>query len=273
MRFAINVPNFGAFADTRALAQLAREAEEAGWDGFFLWDHIGGWPAPTADPWVALAALAMTTSRTLVTPLPRRRPWKVARETTTLDHLSNGRLILGVGIGDDATGREYSAYGEQGDNRLHGAMLDEALDVVAGLWGAEPFPYRGKHYTLRDVHFLPAPVQRPRIPIWVAATWPHQRPVRRAARWDGLCPIRMDEQPVTPEQVREMLAIVHETRPATEPFDVVLAGYTGHLSAAAATAQLGPLAEAGVTWWQEGLMPTDSLDDLRARLQQGPPRL
>jgi alkanesulfonate monooxygenase SsuD/methylene tetrahydromethanopterin reductase-like flavin-dependent oxidoreductase (luciferase family) len=277
MRCAINVPNFGAFADTRALAQLAREAEEAGWDGFFLWDHIGGWPAPTADPWVALAAVAMTTSRIalgpLVTPLPRRRPWKVAREATTLDHLSNGRLILGVGIGDDAIGREYSAYGEQGDNRLHGEMLDEALDVVAGLWGAEPFTYRGKHYTISDVHFLPAPVQRPRIPIWVAATWPHQRPVRRAARWDGLCPIRMDEQALTPEQVREMLAIVHESRPATEPLDVILAGYTGNLSAEETAARLGSLAEAGVTWWQEGLMPNDSLEDLRARIQQGAPRV
>lgn len=277
MRFAINVPNFGAFADIRALAQLAREAEEASWDGFFLWDHIGGWPAPTADPWVALAAMAMATSRIalgpLVTPLPRRRPWKVARETTSLDHLSNGRLILGVGIGDDAIGREYSAYGEQGDNRLHGEMLDEALDVVTGLWGAEPFNYSGKHYTINDVHFLPAPVQRPRIPIWVAATWPHKRPVRRAAKWDGLCPIGMDDQPLTPEQVREMLAIVHQTRPATEPFDVILAGFTGNLSADEAAARLSPLAEAGATWWQEGLMPNDSLDDLRDRIQQGPPRV
>jgi len=275
MRYALNVPNFGAFADARALAQLAREAEEASWDGFFLWDHIGGWPDPTADPWVALAAMAMTTSRIklgpLVTPLPRRRPWKVARETTTLDHLSSGRLILGVGIGDDASGREYSAYGENGDNRLHGEMLDEALDVLTGLWSGEAFSYHGAHYTIDNVQYLPPPVQRPRIPIWVAARWPHKRPLRRAAHWDGACPIRADEHPMTPEQVRDLLAIVHETRLKTEPFDVILAGYTGDLSADVAAARLGPLAEAGVTWWQEGALPSNTLDDLRAQIQHGPP--
>jgi alkanesulfonate monooxygenase SsuD/methylene tetrahydromethanopterin reductase-like flavin-dependent oxidoreductase (luciferase family) len=275
MRYALNVPNFGAFADTRALAELAHEAEEAGWDGFFLWDHIGGWPAPTADPWVALAAMAMTTSRIrlgpLVTPLPRRRPWKLARETATLDHLSNGRLILGVGIGDDTLGREYSAYGESGDNKLHGEMLDEGLNILTGLWSGKPFSYRGAHYTISDAQYLPTPIQQPRIPIWVAATLPHKRPVRRAARWDGLVPIGMREQPVTAEQVREMLAVVHETRPATEPFDVILAGYTGNLSKDEAAEQLGRLAEADVTWWQEGVLPDNTLDDLRAQIQHGPP--
>jgi alkanesulfonate monooxygenase SsuD/methylene tetrahydromethanopterin reductase-like flavin-dependent oxidoreductase (luciferase family) len=275
MRYALNVPNFGAFADTRALAELAHEAEEAGWDGFFLWDHIGGWPAPTADPWVALAAMAMTTSRIrlgpLVTPLPRRRPWKLARETATVDHLSNGRLILGVGIGDDTLGREYSAYGESGDNKLHGEMLDEGLNILTGLWSGKPFSYRGAHYTISDAQYLPTPIQQPRIPIWVAATLPHKRPVRRAARWDGLVPIGMREQPVTAEQVREMLAVVHETRPATEPFDVILAGYTGNLSKDEAAEQLGRLAEAGVTWWQEGVLPDNTLDDLRTQIQHGPP--
>lgn len=275
MRYALNVPNFGAFADVRALSQLAHEAEEAGWDGFFLWDHIGNWPAPTADPWVALAAMAMTTSRIrlgpLVTPLPRRRPWKLAHETATLDHLSNGRLVLGVGIGHDSVGREYSAYGESGDNKLHGEMLDEALDVLTGLWTGEPFSYSGKHYTISDALCLPTPIQKPRIPIWVAATLPHKRPVRRSARWDGLVPIGKHEQPVTAEQVRELLAIIHETRPATEPFDVVLAGYTGNLSKDEATEKLGLLAEAGVTWWQEGVLPDNTLDDLRAQIHQGPP--
>ncbi len=140
MRYALNVPNFGAFADARALAELAHEAEEAGWDGFFLWDHIGGWPAPTADPWVALAAMAMTTSRIrlgpLVTPLPRRRPWKLARETATLDHLSNGRLVLGVGIGDDTTWPRVQRLWRAWRQPEHGEMLDEALDVLTGLWRA-----------------------------------------------------------------------------------------------------------------------------------------
>jgi alkanesulfonate monooxygenase SsuD/methylene tetrahydromethanopterin reductase-like flavin-dependent oxidoreductase (luciferase family) len=224
---------------------------------------------------VALAAIAMTTSRIrlgpLVTPLPRRRPWKLARETATLDHLSNGRLVLGVGIGDDRLGREYSAYGESGDNKLHGEMLDEALDVLTGLWSGEPFSYAGKHYTISAAQYRPTPVQTPRIPIWVAATLPHKRPIRRAARWDGLSPIREGGLPVTPEQVRELLAIVHETRPTTEPFDVALAGYTGDLSRDAATEMLGRLAEAGVTWWQEGVLPDNTLDDLRAQIQYGPP--
>jgi alkanesulfonate monooxygenase SsuD/methylene tetrahydromethanopterin reductase-like flavin-dependent oxidoreductase (luciferase family) len=219
--------------------------------------------------------MAMTTSRIklgpLVTPLPRRRPWKLARETATLDHLSNGRLVLGVGIGDDTIGREYSAYGESGDNKLHGQMLDEALDVLTGLWSGEPFSYSGRHYTISDVRYLPMPVQQPRIPIWVAATLPHKRPLRRAARWDGVCPIQSDERHLTPQQVRELLAVIHETRPETEPFDVVLAGYTGDLSKDEAAEQLGRLAEAGVTWWQEGVLPDNTLDNLRAQIQRGPP--
>ena len=125
MHFAINTPNFDLYSDARLLAELAHEAEEAGWDGFFVWDHIGAgpeWPAPIADPWVALVAMAMTTRRIkigpIVTPLPRRRPWKVAREAVTLDHLSQGRLILGVGIGSDQ-GREFSCFGEATDDKLH----------------------------------------------------------------------------------------------------------------------------------------------------------
>lgn len=116
MFFAIDTPNFGDYSEPRLLAELAKEAEDAGWDGFFLWDHIGAdWPLPVADPWIALAAMAMTTRRIklgpLVTPLPRRRPWKLARETATLDHLSHGRLILGVGIGSDRA-HEYSCFAE-----------------------------------------------------------------------------------------------------------------------------------------------------------------
>jgi alkanesulfonate monooxygenase SsuD/methylene tetrahydromethanopterin reductase-like flavin-dependent oxidoreductase (luciferase family) len=277
MRFALNVPNFGAFADVRAMAQLAHEAEEAGWDGFFIWDHIGGWPVPTVDPWVTLSAMAMTTSRIrlgpMVTPLPRRRPSKLARETASLDQVSNGRLVLGVGIGDDAMGREYRAYGEPNDQRAHGAMLDEALDVLTGLWRGEQFSYHGKHYTVDDVRFLPTPVQQPRIPIWAAAIWPHKRPVRRSARWDGLAPIGSNMQALTPDDVRAMLDLVHETRPTDDPFDVVLVGFVGELPEREAQDKLVSLAEAGVTWWQEGVSPDDTLDFLHARIQQGPPTL
>ena len=283
MRFAINLPAFNAMSDVRALAELAHEAEENGWDGFFLWDHMQTDPnGPTADPWVALTAIAMRTERirfgALVTPLPRRRPWKFARETATLDQLSGGRLIVGVGIGGDWWG-EYSAFGEPAtDNRTHGAMLDEALDVVTGLWSGQPFNYAGKYYTIHNAQFLPTPAQQPRIPIWVAGIWPHKAPMRRAARWDGVCPIPVvDGGVVQPDEVREMLAYIGEQRassePFSEPFDVVLAGWMGNRPQDEAAEALRGYAEAGVTWWQEGFLPSDQIEDVRARIQQGAPRL
>jgi len=281
MRFAINVPNFGVFGDARALAELAHEAEESGWDGFFLWDHIGSdWPSPACDPWLALTAMAMSTQRILlgplVTPLPRRRPWKLARETVTLDRLSNGRLVLGVGIGSDF-GREFSAYGESPDDKLHGAMLDEGLDVLTGLWSGETFSYAGEHYTIHEARYDPTPLQQPRIPIWVAGIWPNKRPFQRAARWDGVAPIRKDEQPMQPDDIRAMLAYIHEQRATagidrTRPYDVIGAGYVGEMEPAAATALLDEYADAGLTWWQEGFLPNESsLDIVYARIRQGPP--
>ncbi|HEU5199002.1 MAG TPA: LLM class flavin-dependent oxidoreductase [Ktedonobacterales bacterium] len=190
MRYGIHVPNFGDWPNPRTLAELAREAEETGWDGFFLWDHLQTDPVmPFADPWVALAAMAQQTERIrlgpLVTPLPRRRPWQVARETVSVDQLSGGRLVLGVGIGINGW-REYSAFGEPTDKVLHGAMLDEGLEVLTSLWSGEPFSFQGQHYQAQDVCFLPKPVQQPRIPIWVAGIWPNKKPFRRAVRWDGI---------------------------------------------------------------------------------------
>ena len=280
MRFAINLPAFNALSDIRALAELAHEAEENGWDGFFLWDHLQTEPnGPTADPWVALTAIAMRTKRirfgALVTPLPRRRPWKFARETATLDQLSGGRLVVGVGIGSDHW-REYSAFGEPMEDKTHGAMLDEALDVVTGLWSGEPFNYEGRYYTVHDAHFLPTPKQQPHIPIWVAAVWPHKTPLRRAARWDGVFPIHWDDSPMQPDEVREMATYIRAQRAAsgaTSPFDIVLAGGMGNLSRDEAVEALRGYAEAGVTWWQEGFLQGDQIEDVRACIQQGPPRL
>lgn len=273
MRFAINLPAFNAFADARVLAELAHEAEEAGWDGFFLWDHLQTLPnGPVADPWVVLSAIAMRTERirigTLVTPLPRRRPWKFARETVTLDRLSNGRLIVGVGIGGDWW-NEYSAFGEPADDKTHGAMLDEALEVLVGLWSGEPFSYQGNYYTVRDVQFLPTPVQSPRIPIWVPSASQKKTPLRRAARWDGFCPIQ-ENGTVPPEGVREMLATIEEYRASSEPLDVALPGFVGNTPAEEATELLRRYVEAGVTWWQEGFMPHDTVEAVRARIHQGP---
>ncbi|MGH2516609.1 MAG: LLM class flavin-dependent oxidoreductase, partial [Ktedonobacterales bacterium] len=191
MQYGLELPNGGAWGDARVLGELARLAEEAGWDGVFLEDYIvhhTARDAETYDPWVALAAMALRTERvrlgTTVTPLSRRRPWKVARETMTLDHLSNGRLILGVGVGDVGEAG-FGPVGEETDTKRRAAMLDEALEVLVGLWSGEPFSYNGQFYTIRDVTLRPRPVQRPRIPIWVGGSWPNRGPIRRAARWDG----------------------------------------------------------------------------------------
>jgi alkanesulfonate monooxygenase SsuD/methylene tetrahydromethanopterin reductase-like flavin-dependent oxidoreductase (luciferase family) len=275
MRFALNLPPFGAFADVRALAALAREAEESGWDGFFLWDHLQAEPGvAVADPWVALSAIAMQTRRirlgALVTPLPRRRPWKFARETASLDQLSAGRLIAGVGIGGDGWYGEYRMFGEAVDDRVHAAMLDEGLEVVTGLWSGRPLRHTGAYYTVRDALFLPPPVQTPRIPIWVAGIWPNKAPMRRAARWDGVCPI-VEGHTMQPEEVQAMLTYIRQYRPADAPFDVVLGGYLADREPAEAASLLRRYAEAGVTWWQEGFWGHNTLDDVRARLRQGLP--
>src|SRR5712692_419999 len=192
MQYGIHFHNFGAFSDPRVLADLAHEAEEAGWDGVFVADHLTvrtpAGPSPIADPWIALAAIAMATTRVRIGPmvaaLPRRRPWQIASECATLDRLSNGRLILGVGSGT-ALEWSFAPFGEEMDARKRGAMLDEGLDILTLMWTGKPFHYAGNQYEVDGVTFLPRPVQSPRIPIWVAGAWPHRRPFRRAARWDG----------------------------------------------------------------------------------------
>jgi probable F420-dependent oxidoreductase len=276
MHFAINTPNFDLYSNVHLLAKLAHEAEEAGWDGFFIWDHIGAgpeWPAPIADPWIALAAMAMITKRIkigpMVTPLPRRRPWKVAREAVTLDHLSQGRLILGVGIGSDQ-GREFSCFGEVTDHKLRGEMLDEGLEVLIRLWSGETFRYQGTHYQLSQACFLPTPVQRPRIPIWLAGNWPNKKPFRRAAKFDGICPMGRDQE-LTPQDWRSIIAYLKEHRRTEEPFDVIAAGHTTGMDKAKDRATIRPFAEIGVTWWQEGFDWTYSLEQVRRRIQLGPP--
>jgi probable F420-dependent oxidoreductase len=278
MYYGIDVPTSGEYADVRLLAQLAREAEEAGWDGFFVYDSIAtDTPEPLTDPWIALTAIALATSRlrfgTLVTPLARRRPWKLARETATLDHLSGGRLILGVGLGGGA--REFDDLGEIAEPKRRAAMLDEALDVLAGLWGGEPFSYAGQHYQVHDAQFLPRPLQEPRIPIWVGGIWPTRAPFRRAARWDGVFPhYRGPAGPamMPPDALRELVSFVGEHRRAPEPFDVVLRNKapSGDLARDAETA--AGYAAAGLTWWLEGVEGRPSLHDMRERIGAGPPR-
>jgi alkanesulfonate monooxygenase SsuD/methylene tetrahydromethanopterin reductase-like flavin-dependent oxidoreductase (luciferase family) len=275
MRFAVYVPNFDTFGSVHTLVALARAAEDAGWDGFFLWDHLLPEPdsvhGPVSDPWIALTAIAGATSRlrfgALVTPFPRRRPWKLARETVTLDHYSAGRLVVGAGIGGDWW-REYSAVGESRDD--HGAKLDEGLDVVTGLWTGTPLTYKGTHYTVKDAHFLPPPYQAPRIPVWIAGVWPGTRPFRRAARWDGIFPIGRTGT-LSPDDIRRMRSYIDDYRTATTPFDVVFGGRAHELETAARSAHVAEYAAAGVTWWLESVWAGVELTEVRSIIAQGPP--
>ncbi len=208
MKHAIDVGLFGELSDPRVVAELASAAEERGWDGFFVWDHIA-YRAPVravADPWVTLAAVASATSRVrigpLVTPLSRRRVHKVARETVTLDRLSSGRLTFGVGLGSSRN-NELEPFGEVVDPRERARLLDQGLADLSRYWAGE---------------FEPLPVQQPRIPVWVAGEWPHRRPVRRALQWDGLFPIGMPG----PDELAELVSEVRQARPAGAPFDVIV---------------------------------------------------
>ena len=280
MRFGIELAPWGDYADPRPLVRLAQTAETAGWDGFFLWDAMLHDPdhLPKADPWIALAAVAAATDRIrlgpMVTPLPRRRPWKLAREAVTLDHLSNGRLILGVGLGDPSL-EEFAWFGEPGsDHRTRGCMLDEGLAILAGLWSGQAFGFEGEFYRLHEMTSAPTPVQTPRIPIWVGGWWPNRAPMRRAARWGGVHPGRLDG-PLTPEDVRALVAYIRQHRTDPGPFDVVVADATPGDQPAAAAARVRAYAEAGATWWlKEGgtsgrAWPPERIE---ARVRQGPPR-
>ncbi len=279
MRYGLNL---GACVDPRTLAEWAALAEDAGWDGVFLEDYIvyqGRQDIPTYDPWVALAAMAVRTERirlgTEVTPLARRRPWKVAREAVTLDHLSGGRLVLGVGTGD-ARSLDFANFGEVTDARTRAGMLDEALQVLVGLWSGEPFSHEGEHYRVRDVTFLPRPVQRPRIPIWVGGAYPHRRPMRRAARWDGYCVYRWTEdghwEDLTAAEVQAAKAFIESRRPVPGAFDIVAGGTERRPDWERERELIASLAGAGATWWTEWVPPLNQ-GEMRARMARGPLRV
>lgn len=229
MRYAIHLPNF---ADPAELVQIGVDAEEAGWDGLFLWDHLFGgpeFPVPMADPWVVLGALAERTEDirlgTAVTPLARRRPQKVAREAVTVDHLSGGRMVLGVGLGSPVE-VEYGRFGETTDPVNIAGRLDEALTVITGLWTGELVDHEGDHFTVRQAQFLPPPVQQPRIPIWVACGLDSRSPLRRAARWDAVVLAAMNDQggvdPITAPQFRTILDDLTELRGGLHDFDIAV---------------------------------------------------
>lgn len=257
--------------DPREAAELAAAAEANGWDGVFTWDGISVGPMDTFDPWIVMAAMAMRTERVrlgaIVTPPARRRPWKLARETMTLDRLSNGRLVLPVGLGapDDAG---FGNVGEPADARTRAERLDEALEILEGLWSGKKFAYDGRHYRFGAMTFRPTPVQRPRIPIWVVGKWPVERSMRRALRWDGVYAQSQD-----PSGVAAIAGWVRRERPPgsrSSPFDIIVEGTTPP-DADAAAVVVRPYADAGATWWVESDWEGGTVDALRARISAGPP--
>jgi len=278
MRSGICFALQGPFSDPRLIADLARAAEDAGWDGCYVWDHIQFRHSdPVGDPWVTLTAIALATRRmrigTMVTPLFRRQLSKLARETATLDHLSGGRLVLGVGSGSDLFG-EISTFAGPMDDRVRAEMLNEGLTILIGLWTGADFSFEGKHFQVRNARFLPAPLQTPRIPIWVAGKWPRKPPFRRAARYDGAVPVIGDLKiSLSCDEVRELIAYVARFRSSDSPFEVVVSGSTAGTSADQDHEIVAPYASAGATWWLETFVPWQySPQQVRRRINCGPPR-
>jgi alkanesulfonate monooxygenase SsuD/methylene tetrahydromethanopterin reductase-like flavin-dependent oxidoreductase (luciferase family) len=270
MRSGLFVPIFDELADPASVARLSAEAEQAGWHGVFVWDHVR-WREPVvevADPWITLAAVATSTERVrlgpMVTPLARRRPVKVARETATLDRLSGGRLTLGVGLGSDRFGGEFSITGEELEDRRRARMLDESLEILVAAWSGEPVHHSGEHYRVDGMRFLPRPVQRPGVPVWVAGFYGKVGPLRRAARHDGFFPVNLEHPDQLAEIVAELTALHREGGRATaEPYDVVAGLPPGRDPA--------PYAAAGATWWLVGFpWEAVSVDQVRGVIRDGP---
>jgi alkanesulfonate monooxygenase SsuD/methylene tetrahydromethanopterin reductase-like flavin-dependent oxidoreductase (luciferase family) len=276
MRYGLDVSVAGAFADPRLIADLAVAAEAAGWDGFFVWDGVFGGegkPEPLLNPWVTLAAVAVATNRirigAMVTPLARRRPWQVSREAVTLDHLSGGRVTLGVGLGHRA--EEFAAFGEDPGLRTRAQKLDESLAVLDASWRGEAVDFEGEFYRLRGVTLLPRPVQRPRIPIWTAAGWPRHRPLRRAARWDGVYLMTVNQRTgefLTPDEVTAVAELCRRHRDSQEPLDIAVNGMPA--DDADLPAYVRELERAGATWWLD--LSPETPEIYRERIRRGPPR-
>ena len=283
MRYVLGLPNGGACGDPGFLAELADEAERAGWQAVLIEDYIDyqAMDVPTCDPWVALAAMAMRTRGlllgTAVTPIPGRRPWRVAQEVATLDRLSGGRVVLGVGVGDprDPT---FGRLGEETDLRIRASMLDEGLTVIAGLWRGEPLTFQGRHYRVDGVALRLTPRQRPRVPIWVGGLWPRRGPVERAARWDGAMlgwkvGTGGAEVEMTPEDVRLLVAEIGRLRPqGLEGYDFVMGGRRRGPDEAAEREWLREIKAAGATWWMEWLPPA-AAEEMRQSVRRGPLRI
>lgn len=274
MKYGFVLPS----GDARTAAETARAAEQAGWDGFFVWEPVWG-----IDAWVCLTAAAMVTERirlgTMITPVSRMRPWKLASETATLDNLSGGRVILSVGLSATDTG--FTAFGEVTDRKTRAELLDDGLDILTGLWRGQPFAFDGKHYRVQPTDFMvpPPPVQQPRIPIWVVGAWNRPKSMARVLRYDGILPNVMtpagEHRPLTPDDVREIRAYVETNRTETTPFDIIVEGTTPGDDPAKAADVVSSWTDAGATWWIEAMWSAIEQggddDGVRRRVEQGPP--
>jgi alkanesulfonate monooxygenase SsuD/methylene tetrahydromethanopterin reductase-like flavin-dependent oxidoreductase (luciferase family) len=271
MKHFIYIANYAIQGEPSNFVQLAVEAEKAGWYGFFIWDHI--YPdikdtKKVTDPWITLAAIAASTELirlgTTVTPLPRRRPQKVAREVASLDRLSEGRFTLGVGLGPP---EEFALFGEETDTKIRAEKLDECLEILRGLWSGKEFTYHGKHYFINNVTFEPRPKQKT-IPIWCAGTWPLKAPFRRAARYEGVFPLGLNAY-LEPDDFIEIRRYIDQYRTKKSDYDVIDVIRTKGPND---TEWVPLLSEAGVTGLAEVVMEQD-MKKILERVRKGPVNL
>jgi alkanesulfonate monooxygenase SsuD/methylene tetrahydromethanopterin reductase-like flavin-dependent oxidoreductase (luciferase family) len=272
MRYGFILPG----GDARTAATLAYEAEQAGWDGFFVLNPVWG-----IDPWVSLAAAAMQTKHIrlgpVLTPVSRIKPWQLASATATLDNLSHGRVILSVGLGDID---ELEPFGEITDRKIRAELLDEGLDILTGLWRGQPLSYTGKHYKI-NTRFSPppAPLQQPRIPIWVVGAWPSKKSMHRALRYDGLLPQVLKPaggkdshaQNVDLADLHTIRAFIAEHHSDPMSFDIIVEGDSPGDDQQEAAELVAQWEEAGATWWLEAPWDADTQADVAKRIRQGPP--
>ncbi len=278
MRFAIDLPIPPVPGGTaEMIVDWAVMAEDAGWDSFCLWNHLlMSYPQPSEslDPWVLYSAIAAKTKRIRLgptyAPLPRLRPWKLARTLATLDQLSRGRVIMGAVLG---TSEDHEVFGEESSARIRAEKLEEGLEILTGLWSGKPFSFEGRHYTLKEVTFMPTPVQKPRIPIWVGGMLPSKAPFKRASEWDGVIPARMWPDELSPVDLCDILELIELRRGGLKDFEVIVGGRTsGNPREDDETLQ--PWIEAGATWWSEGLNAwRGKRAQLEERIQLGPPEI
>lgn len=278
MKYGLDIPNFEPYHDPNVVKQLAIEAENYQWDGFFIWDHIWlGMNIAFVDPWIALSAVATVTKSIrfgpMVTPIPRRRPWKLARETVSIDMLSKGRLILGAGLGWPPE-MEFTPFSEPADNLKRGEMLDEGLDILTGLWKGEPFSYQGKHYKIsNNVTFKPIPIQQPRIPIWIGGMWPNKKPFIRASKWDGVFPIsKFSQGPASAKEVLLVKEYIVRHRINMNKFDIIAAGVSFN-NIKKQNNLLKSYKNSGATWWIESLEQYKTPKEALKIIKNGPPNI